>query len=1177
MCAAITATTQQSRFHAETLEAPTQEVDLRGLALAAGDAELLAGAHLKLAAGTRYGLVGRNGVGKSTLLKAVGWGLVVGFPKSLRCLYVDQLEGVDPEQSPVEVVVAADSEAQRAQREAAALQAALEGGEPGGMARTLRQLAVARAEEAAAGAAQTAERRSGERGLAARQALVGAEAALAEARARLDAPLSAQEEAAAQAAAQDLLIDLFDRLALREPEEAEAAARSILTGLGLSTAQQEAPLGQLSGGWRIRASLAQALFLQPDLLLLDEPTNHLDLPGIVWLSRYLRTQMERSTLVVVSHDRAFLNAVAQEIVVFKKRQLSYYTGNYDEYEQQVEEKQLHQQRLADGIERKREHAEKSIQEGLKQAKKAGDDKKLGMVASRKKKLENRMGMEKNAAGHRLRVHKDFVGYFDSARQQAEVEEKEVVPPWKVPQPDLLRHKGPLVQLEGAACGYSRQRPVLPAVTLCVEQGERVALVGPNGEGKSTLLKTLVGQLPALAGTVTTHGSARVAYFQQTQVEEMCGNGGPATALAYMQERWPAVREQELRNHLGSYGIKGGTATQPLTTLSGGQAVRIALAAAFFARPHLLVLDEPSNHLDLEGVESLVAALEGFEGGVLLVSHDQYLVQQAAQRVCLVAAGEVRRLEGGIVEYVQQLSGKKRASIGGGGTANAAGKGGAAAAALALLPEAAAAGGGAAAAAAAATEVAGGGAAAALSLLLSKLDPHVLGATVGASAKLAMVCALVGWLLKTKQLPNNTASVMSKVSFTLLIPAMLFTKVAATLAAAPDPAILATISFFTVAQIVAGAALGGVLAPLVDRLPWWREEPGSASGEGETGLRQLVTLASSFGSSFTLPVVFFHSMLAPAAAERALGYTALILLSWSPLMWSLGLSIVNGGGSSGGGGKGEAAPGAAAAGGRGPRATSVAAAAALCLPAADGAALVGALRAAAQQAAAFGGKVLTPPFLAILAGMAVGLTPVGRALLGGGSAAAATAAWGGAGAAVAAAGSAVLRSALDVVKMLAGGTLAAQTVVLAASLLQQSDGQEQAAAAQHEGCSRGSGGGPFASLARLLLPESGVEARALLTVAITRFLLLPALTCGAVWGLGRAGLLPAAVAADPILLLVLLVEAVMPSAQMGGWGGSRTAGLAPTLAHMLLRLYIYSVLPVSIWVTAWASWLGVAVA
>ena len=313
-------------------------------------------------------------------------------------------------------------------------------------------------------------------------------------------------------------------------------------------------------------------------------------------------------------------------------------------------------------------------------------------------------------------------------------------------------------------------------------------------------------------------------------------------------------------------------------------------------------------------------------------------------------------------------------------------------------------------------------------------------------------------------------------------------------------------------------------------------PGTRPPPTPAGLRQLVTLASSFGSSFTLPVVFFHSMLAPAAAERALGYTALILLSWSPLMWSLGLSIVNGGGSSGGGGKGEAAPGAAAAGGRGPRATSVAAAAALCLPAADGAALVGALRAAAQQAAAFGGKVLTPPFLAILAGMAVGLTPVGRALLGGGSAAAATAAWGGAGAAVAAAGSAVLRSALDVVKMLAGGTLAAQTVVLAASLLQQSDGQEQAAAAQHEGCSRGSGGGPFASLARLLLPESGVEARALLTVAITRFLLLPALTCGAVWGLGRAGLLPAAVAADPILLLVLLVEAVMPSAQMGGWGG-----------------------------------------
>ncbi|KAL4443909.1 hypothetical protein ABPG75_011646 [Micractinium tetrahymenae] len=687
--ATITATSQQSRFHTETLETPCQDVDLRGVTLAVGDAELLAGAHLRLAAGTRYGLVGRNGVGKSSLLKAMGWGLVVGLPKSLRCLYVDQLEGVDLQQSPVQVVVAADAAAQRAQREAEALEAALEGLDGADVARTLRQLAVQRAEEEVAEAAQIAERRSGERGLAARQVLVAAEAALAAARERLAAPVGPEEEHGAMEAAQELLNDLFDRLSLREPEEAEAQARAILTGLGFAKEQQDAPLGQLSGGWRIRVSLAQALFLQPDLLLLDEPTNHLDLPGIVWLQRYLRRSMERTTVVVVSHDRAFLNAVAQEIIVFKKRQLAYYTGNYDEYEQQVEEKQLHMQRLAEGIERKREHAEKSIQEGLKQARKAGDDKKLGMVASRKKKLENRMGMEKNAAGHRLKINKDFVGYFDAARQEAEVEEKEVIPPWKAPQPDPLRSKGPLVQLEGAACGYSRGRPVLPGVTLCIEQGERLALVGPNGEGKSTLVRTMVGELPPLAGTVQMHGSARVAYFQQTQVEQMCSAAG-ATALGYMQERWPAVKEQELRNHLGSFGIKGPTAMQPLPTLSGGQAVRVALAAAFYARPHLLVLDEPSNHLDLEGVECLVAALQGFTGGVLLVSHDQYLVEQAAQRVFLVAGGQVQRLEGGVADYVQQLSGggskqKAAASSGGGkagGKAAAAPKAGVDAAAAA---------------------------------------------------------------------------------------------------------------------------------------------------------------------------------------------------------------------------------------------------------------------------------------------------------------------------------------------------------------------------------------------------------------------------------------------------------------------------------------------------------------
>lgn len=664
MATTITAISQQSRFHMETLETASQDVDLRGVHLAVGDRELLTSAHLRLTAGHRYGLLGRNGIGKSTLLKAMGMGLMVGFPKNLRCLYVDQLEGMGPEQRVVEVVLGADVAAQRAQRDSEALETALEGGDGADIARTLRQLQMDRLVDEVGEAQQTAERRSGERGLAARQALVAAEARLQLAQQALGEPVGAQEMHSALGMAQDLLNNLLERLSLREPEEAEAEARAILTGLGFTQAQQEAPLGQLSGGWRIRVSLAQALFLQPDLLLLDEPTNHLDLPGIIWLQRYLR-KLERTTILVVSHDRAFLNAVAQEIIVFRKQQLSYYSGNYDEYVAQVEEHQLHQQRLAGGIERKREHMEKSIQKGLKQAKKAGDDKKLGMVASRKKKLENRMGMEKNAAGHRLRINKDMAGWHDAARQQADVEEKEVNPPWKVQEPDPLRHKGPVVQLEEVSCGYHSSRPVLKGVTLCVEQGERVVLVGPNGEGKSTVIKTMIAKLPALAGTVQTHSSARIAYFQQTQVEAMCAQQD-ATAISYMQEKWPAAREQELRNHLASFGCKGGTATQPLHTLSGGQAVRVALAAVFYGRPHLLILDEPSNHLDMDGVESLAEALRQYGGSVLLVSHDQWLVQQAAQHVSLVAGGEMKRLEGGVAEYVKTLSGtgKKKAAVGG---------------------------------------------------------------------------------------------------------------------------------------------------------------------------------------------------------------------------------------------------------------------------------------------------------------------------------------------------------------------------------------------------------------------------------------------------------------------------------------------------------------------------------
>ncbi|KAL4443908.1 hypothetical protein ABPG75_011645 [Micractinium tetrahymenae] len=472
-------------------------------------------------------------------------------------------------------------------------------------------------------------------------------------------------------------------------------------------------------------------------------------------------------------------------------------------------------------------------------------------------------------------------------------------------------------------------------------------------------------------------------------------------------------------------------------------------------------------------------------------------------------------------------------------------------------------------------------------LLQSVDPHVAGATVGASAKLAMVCALVGWLLKTGQLPASTASVLSRVSFTLLIPAMLFTKVAATLAARPDPYVLASISLVTLLQVGAGALLAELVAPAVDRLmgaPLQGAQPvagaagtaGVAAGAGglsETGLRRLVTLASSFGSSFTLPVVFFTQMLPAAEAERALGFTALILLSWSPLMWSLGLGIVR---PRRGGSTGEGGATSAAAAGAG-EAAAVDAAAALAEPpvAAAGTSLASAWR----GVAAFGRQVLTPPFLAILAGMLAGLTPWGRALVGAGSAAAASTATSGAAApqaAIARAGAAVLRSAMDVLKMLAGGTLAAQTVVLAASLLQKPEGQEQEQQQQPGGGRRG----PLAGLRALLLPANGAEARALATVAITRFLLLPSLTAGAVWGLGRAGLLPAVVASDPVLLLVLLVEAVMPSAQnlivLCSLSAS-TAGLAPLLASLLVKLYALSILPVSAWVSCWVTWLGVAVA
>mmetsp|Transcript_12889 Transcript_12889/g.38933 ORF Transcript_12889/g.38933 Transcript_12889/m.38933 type:complete len:605 (-) Transcript_12889:1340-3154(-) len=560
---AIVATCQQSRFHTETLDAATNDIDLKGVNVSVGDIELLNDAHLKLFSGVHYGLVGRNGSGKSTLLRAMGWRLLVGFPDAVRVLYVDQLEDGDAGRPVLQVVLDADVESVRAQHQTEALQAALEAGDAEGIARTVRRFRHEAQEAATTAAAKIATHRSGARGFDARKVLVEAEAQEERTRAALSAAVSEKEAKEAPVAAAAMLEAAFAQLALNDPGEAEGRAAAILAGLGLTPEQQAAPLSRLSGGWRIRVALAQALFLEPDLLLLDEPTNHLDLPAILWLQRYL-SSLTGTTLVAVSHDRAFLNAVCDEMIVLRGGGLAYHSGNYDEYVQAVADKHEHTLKLKEGVERKRAHIEKSIEAGVRQAKKSGDDKKLGMVASRKKKLD-RLGAEANASGHRFRLQKDMVGYHLSRANAVEVDKGEGRVRLDLPDPEPLRHVGPLVQLEGACFSYAataRARAVpanqvIQDVTLSIEPDSRIAIIGRNGSGKSTLIRLITGETQPTKGTVTRHPAARTAAFSQHAVEELRKgqDGGAKSPLAALQAEYPAASEKELRKHMGAFGTR----------------------------------------------------------------------------------------------------------------------------------------------------------------------------------------------------------------------------------------------------------------------------------------------------------------------------------------------------------------------------------------------------------------------------------------------------------------------------------------------------------------------------------------------------------------------------------------------------------------------------------------------
>nr|GAT52830.1 iron complex transport system ATP-binding protein [Mycena chlorophos] len=640
----ITAVSQQSRFHTETLDT-SLEVDLKGVTISIGERELITNSHLRFKNGVRYGLVGRNGSGKSTLLSAIAERLIPGLNPSIRILLLSQVEDsaratVGETVSVLEHVVKGDKERQAAMAQFEVLTKAVESTSLRETQRIVYRLRVEKRTQELQDARKVASRRSGARGKVARQEEIEAEENLKKAEQLLANVADAEIETDIMNQALEMLQQVQVTLELLETETTEARAATILSGLGFSQEMMDGAYTALSGGWRSRCSLATSLLVQSDVLLLDEPSNFLDLEAIIWLEGFLGSQSR--TLVLISHDQAFLNHVVEETIILRNNKLEYFEGTPAAFEVAERKKAKHLTGMQEALDRKREHIEKSIQQGKESAKKTGDENRQKMVKSRQKKLDERWGLERSAKGTKFKLNRDMVGYFESNR--VEIEKPTLEPPVKIKieNPEKLRTIGDLLHFDAVDFRFPKaKKPFLEGITFTVNQGGRCAFVGANGQGKSTIAKLIMGKLQPTKGTITRHPLLKIGYFSQHSVEELSApqpsaDGSPVTALSYFlrhfADQGTQVPEQDARKCLGSFGLQGRTASDTLLTqLSGGQKVRLALALVVFIPPPLLLLDEVTTHVDFPTIRALAKALRGFSGAIVIITHDRWFSRVVVER------------------------------------------------------------------------------------------------------------------------------------------------------------------------------------------------------------------------------------------------------------------------------------------------------------------------------------------------------------------------------------------------------------------------------------------------------------------------------------------------------------------------------------------------------------------
>jgi ATP-binding cassette subfamily F protein 2 len=431
--------------------------------------------------------------------------------------------------------------------------------------------------------------------------------------------------------AKENLEQIYARLEELQPNTAPARAGKILSGLGFTKKMQGQPTKDFSGGWRMRISLAKALFVAPDLLLLDEPTNHLDLEACVWLEEYLKNYSR--ILVIISHSQDFLNGVCTNIIHLHNTKLTYYGGNYDTYVGTRADLEEHQMKQYNREQDEIAHMKNYI------ARFGHGSAKLARQAKSKEKALGRMmegGLTEKVVHERI-----FTFRF--------------LPCGEIPPPVLM--------FDGVTFGYNSSKLIYSTpLDFGVDLDSRVALVGPNGAGKSTLLKLMVGELQPTTGMVRAHQHLKIARYHQHLQDLLDDTLSP---LEFLAKSFPelAPTPEKMRQQIGRFGLTGKVQTSPIRYLSDGQKSRVVFAHIALQNPHILLLDEPTNHLDIETIDSLAAAINEFEGGLVLVSHDFRLIGQVCQEIWECANGRIKKYEGDIMAYKNTLREKIMAEIG----------------------------------------------------------------------------------------------------------------------------------------------------------------------------------------------------------------------------------------------------------------------------------------------------------------------------------------------------------------------------------------------------------------------------------------------------------------------------------------------------------------------------------